>query len=162
MLTFHLLAESCYPVDQLQHSPARSSTSSRMTPMATQSSHDASSSACSLHLPPTSLTGRSPAISTSHSCQPYFVDYTSLPGTTLRGDCGTVVAQGRPQRVIAYDVAFVGQQLGRPGCHFSAPPFRSGHNPLSTLSDDHVCFPPSLRPGYYDPHYPDPARPNPN
>ncbi|KAI0368773.1 fatty acid synthase [Pilatotrama ljubarskyi] len=51
---------------------------------------------------------------------PYFADYASLPGTITHGMWSsaatrryveTVVAQGRPERVIAYDVAFVGMVL---------------------------------------------------
>ncbi|KAI0360181.1 fatty acid synthase [Trametes cingulata] len=51
---------------------------------------------------------------------PYFADYASLPGTITHGMWSsaatrryveTVVAQGRPERVVAYDVAFVGMVL---------------------------------------------------
>ncbi|KAI0350257.1 hypothetical protein OH77DRAFT_1499100 [Trametes cingulata] len=51
---------------------------------------------------------------------PYFADYASLPGTITHGMWSsaatrryveTVVAQGRPERVVAYDVAFVGMIL---------------------------------------------------
>lgn len=53
---------------------------------------------------------------------PYFSDYASLPGTITHGMWSsaatrryveTVVAHGRPDRVIAYDVAFVGMILPR-------------------------------------------------
>ncbi|OJT02257.1 Fatty acid synthase subunit alpha [Trametes pubescens] len=51
---------------------------------------------------------------------PYFADYASLPGTITHGMWSsaatrryveTVVAQGKPERVVAYDVAFVGMIL---------------------------------------------------
>ncbi|KAI0749711.1 fatty acid synthase [Daedaleopsis nitida] len=51
---------------------------------------------------------------------PYFSDYASLPGTITHGMWSsaatrkyveTAVAQGRPDRVVAYDVAFVGMIL---------------------------------------------------
>ncbi|KAI0826547.1 acyl transferase domain-containing protein [Trametes gibbosa] len=51
---------------------------------------------------------------------PYFADYVSLPGTITHGMWSsaaprryveTVVAQGKPERVVAYDVAFVGMVL---------------------------------------------------
>ncbi|KAI0635636.1 fatty acid synthase [Trametes polyzona] len=51
---------------------------------------------------------------------PYFADYASLPGTITHGMWSsaatrryveTVVAQGKPERVVAYDVAFVGMVL---------------------------------------------------
>ncbi|PCH42040.1 fatty acid synthase [Wolfiporia cocos MD-104 SS10] len=51
---------------------------------------------------------------------PYFSDYAALPGTITHGMWSsaatrryveTVVAQGRPERVVAYDVTFVGMVL---------------------------------------------------
>ncbi|KZT01368.1 fatty acid synthase [Laetiporus sulphureus 93-53] len=51
---------------------------------------------------------------------PYFADYAALPGTITHGMWSsaatrryveTVVAQGRPDRVVAYDVTFVGMVL---------------------------------------------------